>query len=127
MDPQPRTVAESVVVDLKTATDRVGDPPQVVMVGTHHEVPATQRTIDDAGIDHIGCRCLGRERARGSGTCIMETLDIATSQQSGQLSLAPGSSPGLCNHSCRSSRHFSVHEQGAVASPHPAFALVSCD
>jgi len=119
--------AESGVVDLEPAAYGGRDELQVGRVGADHEVVAAQRTFDYAGVDDVGCLRLSCERPSRTGAYVVETLDTAPGQQPCQLSLAAGSSPGLRNDSCRSGRHFSAREQGAMASPHPAFALVGCD
>lgn len=93
-------------LDFEPATDCGGDPFEVVRVGTDDKIAAAQRSFNDAGVDDVRGARPGRQRPDRPRLAIVEGLDVAADEQSGQQRLPASSPPALRDNRCRHGRDF---------------------
>jgi len=109
------------------AADGGSDGPQVVLVGTDHQVMSAEGAFNYARVHDVASRSVSGERADRAGLAVVERLDITPGQNPGQQSLAAAAAPGLRQHWRGDGGHLAERQQGAVTGPHAAFSPVSGD
>lgn len=83
------------MLDFEPAADGRGDLTEVVRIGADDEAMAAQRPFDDACVHDIRGSGPGGQRPDRSGPVVVEGLDIAADEESGQQRLAAASPPAL--------------------------------
>jgi hypothetical protein len=81
-------------VDFEAAAHGGSDCLQVVLVGTDHQVMATEGSFNHAGVHDVASRRASSERADRAGLAVIERFDVTPGQQLGQQSLAAPATPG---------------------------------
>jgi hypothetical protein len=114
-------------IDLKAAAHGSGDRLEITLVRAHYQVAPTHGSFNDASINNVGACGASSEGADGASLVIVEGLDIAPGQQSGQESPAASSAPGLGDNWRGNSGHFPARKESPVAGPQTAFPPVSGD
>jgi hypothetical protein len=93
------------VGNVNVAADSRGDGRQVAFVGADYKVAAPEGAFDDAGVDDVGGASAPGEGSSGSGSGVIENVDLASGQQPGELRLAGCAPPALGNNRGGDSRH----------------------
>jgi hypothetical protein len=107
-------------INVDVAADSRGNGGQVAFVGADDEVAAPEGTFDNAGVDDVGGPGSPGESSGGLGPGVIESFDLASGQQPGELCLAARASPALRNDGGRDDRHDAAQEQGTMTGPHRA-------
>ncbi|MGI8808059.1 MAG: hypothetical protein ACR2KK_09505 [Acidimicrobiales bacterium] len=85
--------------------DCVSEGFEILWVGRHDEIVASERPFCDTCVDNVGRPRPGGECADGTRPVIIEGLDIATAQELGEQGLAPTATPTLSDDGRRHRRH----------------------
>lgn len=118
---------QSGLFDLQRPADSVGDGNQVTGIRAHHQIVASQRTLNDAGVNHIAGCCPGCQRTGSSCAVVVEHFDGASDEEARKESLAASSPPCLGDDGSGHRRDLADLEESLVTSPHSPSTSVSGD
>ena len=85
------------MVDVNVAADDPGNGGQVAFIRTDDEVAATEGPFNDASVDDVCGPGTPGQGAGGPGPGVIESFNIASGQQPGELRLARRAPPALGN------------------------------